>query len=238
MLAGALAGYETANFDMPMRTRNGQRVEMLLNASSRRDESGAIVGTIGVGQDITERKRVEGEKERSARELQTFIDMANAPIFGTDAAGRIVEWNNKAAELTGVSKADALGSDLILDFLPPDARSAARDDLARVLHRSAVADIECPLVARDGRRVELLLNAAVREDADGVAVGIIGVGRDVTDMRRLMRQEAELLRMQAANEAKSQARHSPSPFASVGPETRQMFFCDMQQIMISCKKYR
>ncbi len=62
VLVGALAGQETADFEMPMRTRAGQRVEVLLNAASRRDESGAVVGAIGVGQDITERKRVEGEK--------------------------------------------------------------------------------------------------------------------------------------------------------------------------------
>ena len=206
VLAGALAGRETADFEMPMRTRAGQRVEVLLNAASRRDESGTIIGAIGVGQDITERKRVEGEKARAAQELQTFIDMANAPIFGTDAAGRIVEWNNKAAELTGVSKAEALGLDLVNDFIAPDARVAALENRAQVMSGSAAADLECPFLARDGHRVELLVNAAVRLDADGAAVGIIGVGRDVTDMRRLMRQEAELLRLQAANEAKSQAR--------------------------------
>jgi PAS domain-containing protein len=30
-----------------------------------------------------------------AQELQTFIDTANAPIFGIDAHGKVNEWNNK-----------------------------------------------------------------------------------------------------------------------------------------------
>ena len=30
-----------------------------------------------------------------SQELQTFIDTANAPIFGIDAHGRVNEWNNK-----------------------------------------------------------------------------------------------------------------------------------------------
>ena len=32
-----------------------------------------------------------------SQELQTFIDTANAPIFGIDDQGRVNEWNNKAA---------------------------------------------------------------------------------------------------------------------------------------------
>jgi hypothetical protein len=48
--------------------------------ANRRDLSGGVVGVVGVGQDITERN-IE-RKKRVARELQSFIDTANAPIFG------------------------------------------------------------------------------------------------------------------------------------------------------------
>ena len=61
---------------------------------------------IGVGQDITERKIMELEKTRVAEELQTFIDTANAPIFGIDVKGLVNEWNNMAAEITGFSSAE------------------------------------------------------------------------------------------------------------------------------------
>ena len=42
---------------------------------------------LGVGQDITDRKQAELEMTRMAKELQTFVDTANAPIFGIDAYG-------------------------------------------------------------------------------------------------------------------------------------------------------
>jgi len=54
---------------------------------------------IGVGQDITERKQAELERARVAQELQTFIDTANAPIFGIDAKGLVNEWNNMSAQV-------------------------------------------------------------------------------------------------------------------------------------------
>jgi transcriptional regulator with PAS, ATPase and Fis domain len=40
----------------------------------------------------------EGFSQRNVQELQTFIDTANAPIFGIDAKGRVNEWNKKVDE--------------------------------------------------------------------------------------------------------------------------------------------
>ncbi len=113
VLDNALKGRETANFEFPLYTKDRLRVEVLLNATTRRDVSGAVVGMIGVGQDITERKQVEVEKTRVAMELQTFIDTANAPIFGIDAQGLVNEWNNKAAAITGFSREEVLGKNLV-----------------------------------------------------------------------------------------------------------------------------
>ena len=124
VLDNALTGRETANFEFPLYTKDRQRVEVLLNATTRRDVSGAVVGMIGVGQDITERKQVEVEKTRVAQELQTFIDTANAPIFGIDARGLVNEWNNKAAEITGFSKHEVMGKDLVEVYITEEFRAS------------------------------------------------------------------------------------------------------------------
>ena len=117
VLDNALKGQGTANFEFPLYTKDRQRVEVLLNATTRRDVSGAVIGMIGVGQDITERKQVEVEKTRVAQELQTFIDTANAPIFGIDANGLVNEWNNKAEAITSFSREEVLGRNLVQDFI-------------------------------------------------------------------------------------------------------------------------
>ena len=59
VLAQALAGQETANFELCLLTKQGQRITVLLNASTRRDVNDRIIGVLGVGQDITERRRAE-----------------------------------------------------------------------------------------------------------------------------------------------------------------------------------
>jgi PAS domain S-box-containing protein len=192
VLDNALKGRETANFEFPLYTKDRQRVEVLLNATTRRDVSGAVVGMIGVGQDITERKQVEEEKTRVAQELQTFIDTANAPIFGIDAHGLVNEWNNKAAEITGFSKHEVMGKDLVEVYITEEFRASVRKVLDDALQGIEKSNFEFPLFTSDQRRVEVLLNATTRRDVTGVIVGVIGVGQDITEMRRLMEQETLL----------------------------------------------
>jgi len=44
VLDRALDGVETANFEFPLITKAGARIEVLLNATTRRNEHGKIIG--------------------------------------------------------------------------------------------------------------------------------------------------------------------------------------------------
>ena len=50
MIDGALLGDETANFEFPLMTKDGVRIEILLNATTRRNPSGKIIGVVGIGE--------------------------------------------------------------------------------------------------------------------------------------------------------------------------------------------
>jgi PAS domain S-box-containing protein len=91
VLTSALNGTEMANFEFPMFGKANQRVELLLNASARRDADGNIVGMVGVGQDITGMKAAERARQLVADDLTRLIDSANAPIFGIDVDGNVTE---------------------------------------------------------------------------------------------------------------------------------------------------
>ena len=93
VLDNALIGKETANYEFPLFTKDGKRVMVLLNSSTRRDAAGDIVGVLGVGQDISEIDKLRTESEAVAKELRQFIETANAPIFGIDSKGLVNEWN-------------------------------------------------------------------------------------------------------------------------------------------------
>jgi hypothetical protein len=53
MLNNALVGDETNNFEFSLITKAGVQTEVVLNATTRRDEQGTVIGVVGICQDIT-----------------------------------------------------------------------------------------------------------------------------------------------------------------------------------------
>ena len=102
VLDKALDGVETANFEFPLITKAGARIEVLLNATTRRNEHGKVIGVVGIGQDITARLAQE-------REYSKLIDNANAPIFGVDTSGRVNVWNKCARKIVGYTLDEVMG---------------------------------------------------------------------------------------------------------------------------------
>jgi hypothetical protein len=79
----ALAGVETANFEIPLIKKAGVRIEVLLNATTRQDEHRKkVTRVVGIGQDSTGCITQE-------REYAKLIDLTNVPIFGADQVGII-----------------------------------------------------------------------------------------------------------------------------------------------------
>ncbi|MDC1237556.1 PAS domain S-box protein [Polaribacter sp.] len=76
VLDDALRGKETANYEFPLFTKNGERVMVLLNSSSRRDANGKIIGVLGVGQDITELVGYRDELEIKVEERTIKLNQA------------------------------------------------------------------------------------------------------------------------------------------------------------------
>ena len=113
------------------------------------------VGVIGVGEDITKRKKVEMEKARVALELQTFIDTANAPIIGIDLNGLVNEWNNKTVEITGFSREEVMGQDLVKVYITEEFRDQVSMVLTNALGGQETANFEFPLFTKTKERVEV-----------------------------------------------------------------------------------
>jgi PAS domain S-box-containing protein len=182
VLDNALKGKETANYEFPLFTKDGRRVMVLLNSSSRRDADGKIVGVLGVGQDISELDAYRTRTEAIAKELRQFIETANAPIFGIDEYGKVNEWNQTSEKITGFKKDEVLGKDLVETYITEDYRDAVKQVLDNALKGKETANYEFPLFTKDGRRVMVLLNSSSRKDADGKIVGVLGVGQDISEL--------------------------------------------------------
>ncbi len=190
-ISNAFDGKETSNIDLQLCCKSLETVHILVNAMPLRGEKEELIGVIAIGWDITEHRK----SERHRNELQTFVDTANAPIFGIDANGRVNEWNNKSAEITSFTREEMIGKDLATLCIGADFRRAFRDVLDSALLGQGTANFELPLFTKDQRRVEMLLNVTPRTDISGGVIGMLGVGQDITE-----RKKVEVEKMSLAQE--------------------------------------
>ncbi len=90
----ALDEIETVNFELPLHTKSGATVSILLNTSVRRNDDDEITGVIGVGQDITERRRAEEALSWESGVNAALADLSRAII----SASSMVEISDLIAE--------------------------------------------------------------------------------------------------------------------------------------------
>jgi len=177
---------EFVDFEVEHKFESIGKKNMLLNArmifseeEEEEEEEEIILLAI---EDVTEHVEAAQKVERTATELTQLIDTANAPIFGVDPVGNINEWNQMVANITGYSKDEVVGQNLVEQYITDEYKDSVQEVLNNALKGEETDNYEVPLYTKDKRRVMVLLNATTRRDADGNIVGVVGVGQDITEL--------------------------------------------------------
>ena len=150
--------------------------------------------------DITEKKQIELEREESAAERAQLIDAVNVPLFGIDTQGYINEWNQTAVKIFNYSKDDIMGHNWVAEFISDEYKKPVKEILDNALKGNEIANYEFPLYSKEGKRIDILLNATTRRDFDGNITGVIGVGQDITELRIKEKALNQIHRMEAVGQ--------------------------------------
>jgi PAS domain S-box-containing protein len=164
-----------------------------------------------------ELKNHRSEVESLAKDLALLIDTANAPIFGIDDQGLVNEWNQQAEKITGFTKGEVMGRDLVADFITDDFKVSVGSVLEKALHGEETANYEFPLFTKAGDRVDVLLNSTTRRSASGKTVGVVGVGQDITELKKTQSQVIQSSKLASLGEmATSVAHELNQPLNTIG----------------------
>ncbi|WP_245892119.1 sensor histidine kinase [Polaribacter glomeratus] len=147
-----------------------------------KDVNGKIIKYVSIRFDITAQVEQKEALIKQAEELRQFIETANAPIFGIDSKGLVNEWNQTSEKITGYTKHDVLGKDLVQTYITEDYRESVKKVLDDALLGKETANYEFPLFTKDNKRVMVLLNSSTRRDISGEITGVLGVGQDITEL--------------------------------------------------------
>jgi len=198
-MAAALAG-EAASCEHEYRILKGDGSVRWVLARSRiiRDEQGQALRTIGIAQDITQRKQSIEElraSEERYRQIAAIVEWSNDAIIGCAVDGTITSWNRGATRLFGYPEGEVLLRRLEL-ILPEGLRSEAAGLLARVQRGEVVEHHATVRRRKDGTNIEVLLTMSPVRDGAGRVVSVSKIARDLTFQRRaevaLRRAEEQL----------------------------------------------
>ncbi len=163
-------------------TKDGETLPVLLSLSLLTDEADKPVGVATISKSLVEQKEAEHLLSQTIREWHQFIDTANAPIFGVDTKGRINEWNQMAARITGYEKDEVAGRGLVEHYITDEYKASVKEVLDNALAGKETDNYQVPLFTKKGERVMVLLNASTRRDVEGNTIGVVGVGQDITEL--------------------------------------------------------
>lgn len=157
-----------------------------------RDEEGRLVRSIGAQWDITAQRVADEAVRESEERLRTIVEEArDYAIFTTDANARIDDWTPGAEAVFGWTREEAIGQPFAVTFTPEDRAAGAPE----AEFQKARADGLAPDVRwhqrKDGRRVFIDGSARARRSEDGAFRGVMKIGRDVTERRRVDEALAE-----------------------------------------------
>ncbi len=179
-----MAGQPVINREEYLFDGDGRKRWLLTSKLPLRDQNGKIVGLIGIGRNITQQKQAEEALVCERLLLRTLIDNLPDAIFAKDTAGRKTLAN--PADLINLrcqTEAEAIGkSDF--DFFPKDIAEKFWADDLKVIAGRPVINREEYFYDEQHRKRWLLTSKLPLRDQDGKIVGLIGIGRDITQQKQ------------------------------------------------------
>ena len=162
-----------------------------------RDSRGQVTGFIGVGRDITERKRMEEVLAQERSLLRTLINNLPDSIYAKDSAGRKILAN--PADLKNLrcrTEAEAIGK-TDFDLFPKEIAQQFYADDMKVIQGQPVINREEYFLNEEGKKQWLLTSKLPLRDQNEQIIGLVGVGRDITEQKQAteaLKQSEERLR--------------------------------------------
>lgn len=172
----------------------GETMPVLVSAAIQRDEQGRPVRTLGAMVDITERKRVQQERDR-------LFDLSQDLLIVAQLDGRFRDVNPAVVEAFGLPHNQILATPLIA-FVHPEDRQLVRQMQKRVARGESTVAFEVRYQHREGWHWSAWTATAIPDD------GIFyGIGRDVHAQRLAEESLRHAQKMEAVGQLTSGISH-------------------------------
>ena len=168
-------------FEVQIRCKNGSVIWTSANIQASRDESGRIVGFVGMGVDITERKQAEEKLRESEIRYRTLFEQSPDGILIIDPQTAIaIEFNEVAHRQLGYTREEFKRLQ-IFDYEAKETSEETKAHIEKVL-REGRDDFETQHRNKDGEIRSVLVTIQTIELSGRIFFHCIF--RDITELKR------------------------------------------------------
>lgn len=177
--------------------KDGRRAWLAWTWQRIRDSSGRIYEVLGVGVDVTARRQAEDALLAERHLLRTLMDSMPDMIYVKDLQHRFVLVNSACLQTLGAATPEQAIGKSDYDFFPTAMAEqywGAEEHLLRT--GTPLLNREESIMDKAGRRRWVLSTKVALRDAAGNTTGLVGIGRDITDHKRLEQQFVQSQKME------------------------------------------
>ena len=171
------------NLEISYEGPNGERVPIEIDARAVEDQG--IRRILSICRDISERKRAEEAVHYERNLLRTLIDNLPEAVYVKDKVGRKTVANKADVRWVGCQSEEEVLGRTDFEFYPPEASAAYyADDQSVIQSGKAVLNKEEIITDKDGTKHWFSTSKVPLRNPEGQIVGLVGVGREITDSKQ------------------------------------------------------
>jgi PAS domain S-box-containing protein len=176
------------DWEMVWKKKDGILIEILASVTVQKDEKGNMLRTEGIFRDVTEKKKDEKALRESEEKYRTLANSLPEIAFEADEQGKLAFVNERTYVITGYTREDFAKGLNALDFLVPEHRGRAQENLKKVFSGEKTGTNEYTFQRKDGSTFPVLISSGpvVHEDK------IVGLRGIVVDISQFKKMEMEL----------------------------------------------
>ncbi len=181
-MAARLAGEVPVTIEMDIIPKEGLRRSVIAKGTPVQYHNSPAILLLLV--DITERKRVEVEREQTSAEIHDLYNNAPCGYHSLNKDGIFVNINDTELKWLGYSREEIIGRTKFTDLLTEKSRDNFKKSFPLFIERGWIRDLEFDIIRKDTTILTVLASATAIKNPDDSLVISRSILYDITERKR------------------------------------------------------
>mgnify|MGYP006278064465 FL=1 len=169
-------------FESQIKTKHNEIIDIEVNSNIFHLKDQTFL--LAVIRDISDRKRMEKELQKSKEKYQALYENAPLPYQSLDKDGIILDVNPKWLRTLGYVRHEVVGHKFI-EFIHPDCSGRFKQNFQLFIREGEIHDAQFKLKHKEGHYIDASFEGYVSYDSSGKIDRSFCVFKDITEQKRL-----------------------------------------------------